>query len=266
MKKLKFNILSLVFVLFVVSCNDEIQRTLTDEYVGLDASNTSLLFLRKGDNQPVDIGIPVKLIAQAKSNPVNFTFTIVGSSTAIEGLHYSSDGTTGTIPANAYTATLPIKVLPDNLEPGEIVTLDIALTDADVKLANTDTITYDFQVTCLSDIGGTYSSVASGGLGDGSGGQASAYADLATIVTLTDMGDGVYQVDDMSFGLYSIGYGDTSPPGRIVDICGNISDLGDVDQYSDPFTITGSIGPGGVITLTWSNTWGDLGNVTLTPQ
>ena len=77
----------------------------------------------------------------------------------------------------------------------------------------------------------------------------------------------IYTFDDMSFGLYEQGYGDASPSGRVQDICGSLSDRGDVDQYSDPFTISGSVDPAtGVITLSWSNTWGDFGDVVLTPQ
>jgi hypothetical protein len=132
---------------------------------------------------------------------------------------------------------------------------------------------YRVPVVCPSveaDWVKTYNSVANGSFGDGSGGTAGSYSNLQTTITITKRTQddaGVYYVSDMSFGLYPIEYGDLIPPGRIRDVCGLVADVGDTDRYGDPFTISGSRNAGnGVITLSWINTWGDRGDVVLTPQ
>lgn len=270
---------SLIYILFLgigiflTSCEDAgLDKLFDEDFIELDAATTvtgarTYSYLRQNDGQGVPSGFMVSLGARQKSSPVNFTFSIDPSSTAIENLHYTVQGTSGTIPANQSLAELPITILDDNINVGEVLSIVVKLTGADITVhPEYDQATHNIQVSCPSDLGGTYDSVADGGVGDGSGGQASAYSGLATTVVLTDLGGGRYQIDDMSFGLYPIGYGDTAPSGIIEEVCGTISDTGSTDQYQDPFTITGTVGAGGVITLTWSNTWGDLGNVTLTPK
>jgi len=84
-------------------------------------------------------------------------------------------------------------------------------------------------------------------------------------VELTEESSGIYTISDMSFGLYEQGYGIGSPAGRIQDVCTTITDQGDTDQYGDPFTINGTVEENGVISLSWSNTYGDTGEVELTP-
>jgi len=124
-----------------------------------------------------------------------------------------------------------------------------------------------FTVVCGSTgLAGTYSTLANGFTGDGAGGPNVEYSDLPSTVTFTEVRPGLYNVDDMSFGLYPEGYGDVAPPGN-VNLCGTeISDTGDVDQYNDPFTITGTLNPDGTVDIQWQNTWGDRGTVVCTPQ
>jgi hypothetical protein len=273
MKKLKYSFLSLLMVLIAFSCNDEINRTLTDEFVDIDSSNTSLLFLRVGDGQPVSFGVPVKLIAAAKSNAVSFTFDVISSSTAIEGLHYDVQSNSGSIPANSYEGELPIVVYPDNLELGEIVTLDLALRDSDVKLARTDTVSFEFQITCPSDLAGTYDAVTTGTSTDPCcPGEVMA----TSVVTLTDKGSGVYTINDWSAGIYLAWYavyGISAATveggglnGDITELCGSVS-----GSFGEPFgtavTLTGSVDPStGVITYNWVNGYADAATVTLTPR
>lgn len=129
---------------------------------------------------------------------------------------------------------------------------------------------YAVGVVCPSNPGdwvGTYSTLANGAFGNGSGGDAAPYANLVGEVELTATSEeGVYRISDMSFNLYPDLYGDIIPPGRIRDICGMIADVGDNDRYGDRFVISGQRNAStGVITLTWRNSWGDRGDVVLTP-
>lgn len=125
---------------------------------------------------------------------------------------------------------------------------------------------YRVNVVCpvIYNIEGTWSTVASGDFGNGSGGSAGTYTGLNATVTIEELEEGVYRIDDMSFGLYPQGYGDIKVPGRVRDVCNDLIDLGDTDHYGDPFTITGLIINANSFTLTWRNTWGDTGTVTAT--
>lgn len=125
----------------------------------------------------------------------------------------------------------------------------------------------DVFVFCPSDLGGTYNTIASGDFGDGEGGSAGTYSDLESTVTFTDLGAGIYDVDDITFGLYPVGYGDDAPSGIVIDNCSTlVGDPDNTDQYNDPITINGQVNADGTLTLTWSNTYGDTGDVVLTPQ
>jgi hypothetical protein len=124
---------------------------------------------------------------------------------------------------------------------------------------------YRVNVVCpvVINLAGTWSTIASGDFGDGSGGSSGTYTGLTAVVTIEELSEGVYRINDMSFGLYpQVGY--SEPPGRIQDVCGTLLDMGDTDQYGDPFTITGVIVDNNTFTLNWRNTWGDTGTVTAT--
>ncbi len=186
--------------------------------------------------------------------------------------------TAGTVSIESGTASAPIVLNIDNTAVlGEDLVFDVVLTStnrSNVSVGLSDgSQTIAYRVTLLAlfcvetDLTGTYDSIANGDVGDGAGGSGGMYPDIMAVVTLTDMEGGIYEIDDMSFGLYPQGYADTAPPGRIQNVCDVITGLGDVDQYGDPFTINGTVdNESGVISLTWSNTWGDTGVVTLTPQ
>ncbi len=131
---------------------------------------------------------------------------------------------------------------------------------------------FDFtrEVRCASDIGGSYDAVAVMNSTDPC---CPDPANTTAVVTLTDKGGGVYTLDDFSAGgyvaLYSVFGISTS-----TDLSGDITDICDVisGSYADAFAnstinIEGSRDPNtGVITYTWDNSFGDTGEVTLTPQ
>ncbi|MFN0015471.1 MAG: hypothetical protein ACKVU2_13070, partial [Saprospiraceae bacterium] len=153
-KTLLYSTLIGLFALVHFSCNDEIPQTLQDEYVSIDAAKLNLTFLRKNDGQPAESGIKAMLIAAHKSSPVNYTFEILPTSTAVAGTHYTVSGTTGSIPANSSFGNLPIQILPDNINPGESWTLNIKLVSADVNLANSSIVSFKIQVSCPSTLAG----------------------------------------------------------------------------------------------------------------
>lgn len=131
------------------------------------------------------------------------------------------------------------------------------------KSSSEQNLTLTILCEAAADYSGTYTALANGHFG---GGEDETFSDLESTVIISKEDVGKFTVDDMSFGLYPILYEDTPPPGTL-NICGTmISDNGDTDQYDDPFTINGMVNEDGTISLSWSNTYGDGANVTLTLQ
>ena len=278
MKKLNLLTYILAALLVVTSCDEPGSSTLFSEsFVELDAATApsarrvySYLRENNGNNKPS--GFKLNLASAPLSTDVNVTYEIVAASTtAIANVHYVVNSTSVTIPAGENVVNLPIDIIVDGIEAGETFDIVIRLVSSSVNLEpRLSQATHRIQITCNSDIGGTYDALASGDFGDGSGGSAGTYSDIASVITFTPTATaGVYAINDISFGLYDQGYGDTTPTGRLRDICDRVSGagLGNQDRFGDPFTINSTRNAAtGVITLTWSNTWGDTGNVVLTPQ
>jgi hypothetical protein len=264
MKKSMIKILSLAVILSFFACNDEIPQTLQGEYVGLISPSGQVLFQRVGNNQPVTAGIQISLIAAQRSSPINYTFEILSSSTAIEALHYSVSGNSGTIPANSSFGDLPINILPDNINPGEDLTLDIRLVSADVELASADPISFRFAISCPSNLAGTMDYVHSN-IWCGA-------PDVAGTTNLVAISDNEYKFDDFVFGSWVPCYGgggvDGTDPAislRLVDVCNKISMQG-IDQYGDTYAYEIAAVSGASLTINWSNTYGESGTVVLTRQ
>lgn len=251
--------------LSLVSCDaydDDNQKT---------ASSEAFLFLRTASNLPasnsevstLDVEVGVTTLS---SSDRTYSVSVDPSSTA-DASEYSIDMSTLFIPAGSYTGSFTISANFDNIPDGVINTIVLNLSSDNLVVSN-DQHTVSIYRVCDSDLAGTYDTLSTGATGDGAGGPDMSFSNLPYTVTLTATASpGVYSIDDMSFGLYPLGYGDTAPSGRISDTCNNLTDLGDTDQYSDPFTMTGTVNTTtGVITLSWSNTWGDRADVVLTPQ
>ncbi|NJM79825.1 MAG: hypothetical protein HC854_09785 [Flavobacterium sp.] len=232
-----------------------------------EIDNTAYLFKKTTSNLGVTssgsfVDIQVGVTTKSDQNRT-FTISVDPMSTATANM-YSIDQATLFIPAGEYSGSFRVNGVFANIPNGQILSLILNLS-SDSVLSDKKTHTVSLFRVCPSDLAGTYSTLASGTYGQNG---VNSYSNLTSSVTLNaSTTAGRYTISDMSFGLYSNIYMDASPSGRIEDICNSLSDLGDVDQYNDRFTIFGSVNETtGVITLTWSNTYGDSGNVVLTPQ
>lgn len=196
----------------------------------------------------------------------------------------NSDVVTQTFPANedgeidlSFTSTelfadVPVNGItldPEDLSPGDRWQFDFKVEMADGRILTPGRSDGKLSVnfTCQSDLAGTYSTVTDGGTGDGSGGTASSFTDLAHEVTITEVSAGRYQLSDITGGLYALIYGDEDNPVEFTDICNQISvdSQPDVVYGGDEFNGTGTVNDDGTITITWSNNWGDNGTTVLTP-
>lgn len=268
---IKLFIVSLL-VLIAIGCDDEFNDKTYKGPVLVEfaegENGSSGVYLGDG-GQVIQDAIRTQLVGPHQGSDITMQFEIDPGSTGIAGVHYNLI-TTGqfVIAAGSSIGEIQFEVITDNFVVGEVFTLVINITGGDVPVSeNLKSITHTMEIACSSDLAGTYNSVMDGDFGDGTGGSAATYAGLTATVLLEEGGSGgIYSFDDMSFGLYPQGYTDTAPIGRIEDLCGNVSDLGDTDRFGDPFTITGTVNADGTLSISWRNTWGDTGTGVLTRQ
>lgn len=168
-------------------------------------------------------------------------------------------------------------------------TLDVAFSDvlstvgvseADVAVGDNVTFTFDavtasgtyrssrslnIPVSCASDLGGTYDFVSTNLVA--ANGYPCPTGEVAGTVTFTDQGGGTYLASDLGFGQYeSSCWNDgpaTSGNATFQDICNQIISEGQ-DQYGLTYVwvITDVAGPN--LSLSWSNDYGDAGDVVIT--
>ncbi len=261
MKKLLYNISLLSMVLLVSACSKNENVVFNGEFIQLPA-NFIGQYQRINDGIGTPAGYTVSLAGPQKSTPVNFTFEVVdSSSTAIADFHYTVESNTGTIPANSTVGDIPITINDDNIQPGEVVTIVVRLTSADVAL-NENYILGEYTATVLC--------------GESELALAFAYRHYDNVAgeeftgedafRIFDNMSGVYVVDDFSFGLWPDGFMIDPPTGTLQfrENCGTISFTG-TDTFGDVWTMTEILESGGPnFTFKWENTYPDFGTVTLT--
>lgn len=118
-----------------------------------------------------------------------------------------------------------------------------------------------YNVSCPSDLGGTYE-YSTTNIGEPQGYFTNEI--VTGTVTFEDLGGGVYNISDASFGGWRGLYG----PGNIAegvqlsDICNKIAYIG-VDQYGEVFTFSNLVVNGSQISFHWENDYGEYGDTTL---
>ncbi|GAA0879685.1 hypothetical protein GCM10009119_26540 [Algoriphagus jejuensis] len=234
----------------------------TVSFVVLDPDQTDIVELQ------------VNRVSTNSSTPITVDISVDPTSTAIAGVHYEFAAQSVTIPAGQFLASVKVKVLTGNIVPSETPDLVLKMTSASGAEISTSygDLLLALRVICASRLAGTYKVFWEYlQTGDGEGGANQATTDFviasADQVVLTELAIGSYQVSDISFGLYPGLINEPTPTGKIYEACGVITgDPSNADSYNDPFTINGTLNEDGTISITWSNTWGDGGDVVLTKQ
>ncbi|WP_215225980.1 DUF4843 domain-containing protein [Echinicola shivajiensis] len=280
--KSKYIYLLVALVSFVAtSCFDDpgLETTWNGSEIEFNAANlpngyTENFEKEDGNDTQTDMGmIQVNLVGAPATSDLTIEVAVDPSSTAIQSVHYNLPSNTVTIPAGEVSGTLMVEVLIGNIGLDETPDLVLKITDASgAKIsANYGELTYKMRMVCASKLEGTYSVFWETLIyGDSNGGanQTLNNYSFGNTIDISKIGTGVYQLSDMTFGLYPNGYNDTAPKGRISDNCNVITgDASNADQYSDPFTINGVSDPDSkTIRIVWSNTYGDGGTVVLTKE
>lgn len=242
----------------------------------------------------------INLVALQGGGDINLGFTIdkaVGDITSMDvvGLYIKADGTTifkGKFSTGITTFPYTLNInkqkiydaftqlnTSDDFKTGDQLTISAELTLKDgtvLKLVNDDgsnnfssniatSSTYKvfqaFNVSCPSDLGGTYEFTTTNvkaPTGE------SAAGPLIGTVTFEDQGGGVYNISDASFGGWAglYGPGNTAINVQLKDVCNKISYLG-VDQFDEVFTFSNLVVNGNKISFHWENDYGEFGDTTL---
>ena len=272
--KHKTIITSLLAILLITSCDKENGRTIwTGSYVEFDKATSSGAYLRVNDGLNVAAELQINLVAAQSSSDNMVTVEVDAElTTAIAGVHYV-DLVAGPIiiPANSSFGVVPFEVIDDNIEAGETWVLAYKITGGSTETGPASTNVHSIQVTCPSDLAGTYDVVTTYGYHD----FLPAESTWTIEAEITEVSPGVYSVDDFSGGLYSVGayssaYGTTGQFVTFSEVCGAITWSGQTDAWGPCVPQAGKVNAvagTGVITISWLNEeYGENGVSVYTPK
>lgn len=118
----------------------------------------------------------------------------------------------------------------------------------------------DFPLGCASDLAGQYLAMTTGRSGPGGGG---VFDTIRYEVELSDLGDGRYEISELSGGMYPAIWGGQEEAGLLIDSCEIIIIPTQKDQWDDDLQGTGVLTEEGAIQYEWENGYGDRGKTVL---
>ena len=127
-----------------------------------------------------------------------------------------------------------------------------------------------YNVSCPSDLEGTYSVISSGESTDsGPSPSENPISNFPYTVEIKATGGGDYTISDAFGGLYILWYDiygvDFEVEGTFSDVCGTIS-----GSFQEPFgtevIVTGTVNPNGTLSIHWVNGYDDFGDAVYTKQ
>ena len=268
-KHIFISLISLACSAFMVACEDknDLNADLAETVNILVSGNDRFL---NGQTEEVVLNIAFQETGSAKIEEVRWTkqlITLNGNSEVVD-----LDPLSGTEEVK-FSAAEMFEDVPVNgqvLNEGDLLPGDywkfnwLIIAEGGVEVSSLGYSEWFVEFSCPSDISGTYTTRSIASFGDGAGGSRDNLFNIPSVVNIEETGSpGIYTIDDMSFGLYPSVYRDARPKGRIEDICGFLTDLGDTDQYFDPFYIEGFVTGDSTLTINWRNDFGDNGEVSL---
>jgi hypothetical protein len=273
-RKMKFQYFKIVFVFLVVLVINSCAKEKNDYYnytEGTDStidltSNLGFLDLLKLDSEVITL-------TAAKVAGENFSGMNILASVS----PHNSIVSIGSVSGGSGNLTISISELlsklnkkADEIKVGENVRFLVDMVQSDgTAIRARKALTLSFS--CFSDIAGEYTSLTTGSSTDGC--CPNPVVNFPGEVTLTQISDGRYAINDFSAGLYlewySV-YGISSvndSPGKILDICNTITFFDTTEPFATPVVGEGARdNVTGVITYSWENGYGDKGTVVLTPK
>lgn len=118
----------------------------------------------------------------------------------------------------------------------------------------------DFQLGCASDLAGQYLATTTGRSGPGGGG---VFDTIRYEVALSDLGNGRYEISELSGGMYPTIWGGQEEAGVLIDSCEIMLIPSQKDQWDDDLSGSGVVVGAGNIQYEWENGYGDRGETVL---
>jgi len=291
MKNYKIYLIMILSALAFTSCMDDDAAVFNNAAYVVDYPNVTnaqefrITPLIDVSQASVVIDVPIRLVSNLGtpiSQDITGTYEIdVAQSTAVEGVNFEIlDNSSFTIPAGQGESTFSVSVLGESIDPDATpLVLVLKLTSAQANATNVlasgktknNTVYIEFSPICpiSESLAGSHDVVfTSVCIGNGGGPAACDDAPgaigLAGYTTWTEDPDnpGTIFIGEASFGYYALlGIPDEGQGPNVHFLtwaCRTlIFDAGIQDSYSDPFTydIVGVVGP--VMTIHFTNTWGD---------
>lgn len=146
-----------------------------------------------------------------------------------------------------------------DLRKGDVLSIGMTATDE----ASFPQRLLEFPIGCFSDIAGEYTAMTIGRSGPGGGGM---FDTIRYEVSLTDLGDGRYELSEVTGGMYPTIWGGVEESGILIDSCMQIILPLQKDQWDDDLQGAGELFTDGTIQYNWVNGYGDQGTTTLTKK
>lgn len=118
----------------------------------------------------------------------------------------------------------------------------------------------DYSLGCSSELAGAYLATTTGRSGPGGGG---VFDTIRYEVELSDLGNGRYEISELSGGMYPTVWGAQEEAGLLIDSCAVILLPSQKDQWDDEVSGSGLILETGKLSYQWENGYGDQGKTIL---
>lgn len=248
--------------LFMVSCNEApVGDTFADEQYSPKGAVVSAANVQTGFFDQINPGTStIAFDLESSGEAVNSVDVNVSYNGGGESLLTSSS-----VPSNLTVgfADVLAAVGVSSPEVGDNVTFTFDASTSSGTYRSSRSL--NVPVSCASDLGGTYDYVSTGLYANN--GYPCPAGEVTGTVTFTDLGGGSYSCSDLGFGQYSSSCWNDSPAtsanATFMDVCNQIIS-GGLDQYGLTYIweITGV--DGADLSMTWSNDYGDGGDVVIT--
>lgn len=252
-------ILSVFALFFIVSCN-------TDDNELIYEGDPYGYFLEKivylqGPDGFSDYDVKVGTLTAVSAN-TEYKLERIGGN-AVEGTHFDFINSTVVIPAGSNVGSFKVRVYGADLDQviPKNATFKLVSTTVPTTNYNQD-VTLSFTYGCPSDLAGTYDFSTTNAFTPDGGGKFEA-GPLTGTVKFTQISNGIYAIDDSSFGAYAPFYNVKSTGVKFKNLCGKLS-FTDSNQYGDSFTISNVVVNGSSLTFNWMTTFNEYGTTTLT--
>ncbi len=264
-KLLTFGFLAIVFPMLFFSCSDGAngddfaEQNYTPKGTLISTSNlvNGFFDLADADNSFVSFDVDAKGEA-AGTAEISILFKDSGE---IPFSTVSSFPSTVSVTMNEILSAINMSA--DAIDIGDVVTFSFDAVGSGATFRSSNSLRVPFS--CRSTIGGTYDYVSTNL--QASNGNPCPMGEVAGTVTFEDLGGGEFLVSDLGFGQYESSCWSDSPAtsanAKISDICNRIVS-GGLDQYNLTYiwVITGVSGAD--LRISWSNDYGDSGDVVVT--